>query len=99
MYGICSKESSGLIFKKIYFLIFPLQLEILPHKPIKEGFHLLTIEGAPPTNFVHCELEGGGATLHHGKTLHFAFGNTTDRIWMHLTQIFGFYLLINFKIR
>ena len=35
------------------------QFELYKHKPVKEGFHLLTIDAPKPASFQKCELKPG----------------------------------------
>ena len=35
------------------------QFELYKHKPVKEGFHLLTIDAPTPESFQKCELKPG----------------------------------------
>ena len=61
------------------FYAIQLQGKLFEHEPVKEGFHLLRIKSDPPNQFSKCSLNKGGATMHGGRTLHYAFGNKTDK--------------------
>ncbi|XP_067680748.1 probable alpha-ketoglutarate-dependent hypophosphite dioxygenase [Haliotis asinina] len=47
------------------------------HRPQKEGCHVLTCEGSEAEGSP-AEIKAGSCTLHHGRTLHYTRGNTTD---------------------
>jgi len=53
---------------------------LLPHKPAKEGSHVLAAQNVDTKRGVPAPLNAGGATFHSGRTLHFTRGNTTGSI-------------------
>jgi ectoine hydroxylase-related dioxygenase (phytanoyl-CoA dioxygenase family) len=57
------------------------QSGVLPHRSLRDDPHIQAIECAADfdqTRGVECPLPVGGATVHHGRTLHFASPNRTD---------------------
>lgn len=53
-------------------------LSVLPHRPVREGCHVLTCNGSEEDG-VPVPLKPGGATFHHGLTLHYSRGNSVDK--------------------
>jgi len=51
---------------------------IRAHRPVKPGVHVLTCDGCED-ELTPAPLKPGGATFHHGRTLHYSRGNTTDK--------------------
>lgn len=58
------------------------RLEVLPHQPIGNDPRVHGLEVVPGafdfSSAVACELPPGGATIHYGRTLHYAPGNRSD---------------------
>ncbi|MCF7687980.1 MAG: phytanoyl-CoA dioxygenase family protein [Cephaloticoccus sp.] len=58
------------------------QLEIVPHQPIGDNPLTPGLEVVPGafdfSSAVACELPAGGATFHHGRTLHYTPPNNSD---------------------
>jgi ectoine hydroxylase-related dioxygenase (phytanoyl-CoA dioxygenase family) len=56
--------------------------EVVPHRPIGDNPRSLGLEVEPGAMdlraAVACELPAGGATFHHGRTLHFTGANRSD---------------------
>ena len=56
--------------------------EVLPHRSPKSDTKVHAIEcagGFDPADATLCPLPAGGATMHHGRTLHYAGPNHTDQ--------------------
>jgi hypothetical protein len=57
------------------------QSGVLPHRSFRDDKRVQAIECSAdfePSTGVTCPLAAGGATLHHGRTLHYASPNRTD---------------------
>lgn len=58
------------------------RLEMVPHRPIGDNPNAPGLEVEPGafdfSNAVACELPTGGATFHHGRTLHYTPPNNSD---------------------
>jgi hypothetical protein len=52
---------------------------LLPHYHPTATAHALTTDCVDPTQAVACPLSAGDITIHHGRTLHYAGPNITDR--------------------
>lgn len=55
---------------------------LLPHRPVGGDPKVHTLEAWPPIDSraaVACPLKPGGATIQHGKTLHFTAPNNSDK--------------------
>lgn len=53
-------------------------LPIVPHRLINEDAHGLVVEEEPGEAAVPCPIPAGGATVHSGRTLHYAGPNGSD---------------------
>jgi ectoine hydroxylase-related dioxygenase (phytanoyl-CoA dioxygenase family) len=59
------------------------KLAVIPHQPINNDPRITGLEVVPGSfdfsGAVACELPAGGATFHHGRTLHYTSANETDQ--------------------
>ncbi|MFI5357114.1 MAG: phytanoyl-CoA dioxygenase family protein [Opitutales bacterium] len=66
----------------MYFVPGSHQLEIVPHRPIDDNPRTPGLEVVPGafdfSRAVACELPEGGATFHHGRTLHYTPPNNSE---------------------
>jgi ectoine hydroxylase-related dioxygenase (phytanoyl-CoA dioxygenase family) len=53
-------------------------LDVVPHHLINEDAHGLVVDETPGEAAVPCPIPAGGATIHSGRTLHYAGPNGTD---------------------
>ncbi|XP_041353382.1 phytanoyl-CoA dioxygenase domain-containing protein 1-like isoform X2 [Gigantopelta aegis] len=49
-----------------------------PSRPVKEGCHVQMCDGSEDEGFA-AEISAGSCTLHHGRTMHYTRGNSTDK--------------------
>ncbi|CAH1255550.1 PHYHD1 [Branchiostoma lanceolatum] len=63
----------------MWFVAGSHQQQIRPHRPVKEGVHVLMTDHCSEEEGKPMAIPAGSCTLHHGRTLHYTRGNTTDR--------------------
>ncbi|CAK8675710.1 unnamed protein product [Clavelina lepadiformis] len=52
--------------------------ELRPHRQAREGHHVLCCDG-DESEMIASPIRAGSCTLHHGRTIHYTRGNSTDK--------------------